>query len=672
MRSALIVATNAYSDERLRQLRAPAHDAAALADVLSDDTLGGFEVDVLTDVDETTLRRRVASFFRQRARDDLLLLHFSCHGVKNEHGDLYFAAVDTDLDNLEATALSSSFVNELMSRSLSRRIVLLLDCCYSGAFGRSALARGADGVDLKERFDGRGRVVLTASTSMEYAFEGLDIVGEGTPSVFSAAVADGIRTGAADRDGDGEITVEELYDHVYDTVRVESPSQTPSKWSFDVQGDFLIAKSNAVLDPFRVLPPELTGAVQSPLAHVRESAVTVLFEMMSGHHPAKERRAAKSLLELLAQDDSRKVSMAAEAALSDAPSVEEEDRAAPAEPPASHVAVQPSERTPTVPSTPPPRIVLPDAEPEKAPEDSGRATARTKPKPAHDLNRYGRAAALAGASLLIVTCLVAGEGIFAPMAIGALPLVLPMSASISVGVISLIGLLTLSKDVRWRRTTFCFATTASLILFLLQAGMLRAELRSHETVSLLIGSALLFVGSLIVLLADLRESESAESHFGTRTAVALLTATGGVLLAVSLVLPVYALESFFAFRTDSFGTFTPLLGDSVWTVGSVWMTFAAYAAVALLAVGVSIWLLFWHPESPDVACGILAAIAALVFIFAILVLRPGLTDSSVTIGALLLTLGAVGLVGAAVLAFRATRNREIANDSSLTPANAST
>jgi caspase domain-containing protein len=662
MRSALIVATNAYRDERLRQLRAPAHDAAALADVLSDDTLGGFEVDVLSDVDETALRRRVASFFRQRARDDLLLLHFSCHGVKNEHGDLYFAAVDTDLDNLEATALSSSFVNELMSRSLSRRIVLLLDCCYSGAFGRSALARGADGVDLKERFDGRGRVVLTASTSMEYAFEGLDIVGEGTPSVFSAAVADGIRTGAADRDGDGEITVEELYDHVYDTVRVESPSQTPSKWSFDVQGDFLIAKSNAVLDPFRVLPHELTGAVQSPLAHVRESAVTVLSGIMSGYHPAKERRAANSLLELLAQDDSRKVSMAAEAALSDAPSVTEDDRAAPVDPPESHdVPAQRSERTPAVPPTPPPRSVLPDAEPQQAPDESGRATARTEPKPAHDLNRYGRAAALAGASLLVVTCLVVGEGIFSPAFIQWLPLVLPMSASISVGVISLIGLLTLSKDVRWRQAMFCFAVTASLILLLQQAGMVSVGIHRNEAISLLIASALLLVGSLSVLRTGLWKSEKAESHFGARTVVALLTALGGVLLAVSLVLPVHASEGFFVLREDSWNdTFTPLLSDSLWK------TFAAYAALAVLAVGVSIWLLFWHPESPDVACGILAAIAALASIFVILVLRSG----NLTIGALVLALAAVGFIVAAVLAFRATRRGYVANDASPTAVNA--
>ena len=49
----------------------------------------------------------VARFFRRGRPDDLLLVHFSCHGVKDESGELYFAATNTLLDLLEATAVSS-------------------------------------------------------------------------------------------------------------------------------------------------------------------------------------------------------------------------------------------------------------------------------------------------------------------------------------------------------------------------------------------------------------------------------------------------------------------------------------------------------------------------------------------------------------------------------------
>jgi hypothetical protein len=46
-RSALIVISNDYLDPGLSELRAPAADAAALAAVLSDPEIGGFEVRTL-------------------------------------------------------------------------------------------------------------------------------------------------------------------------------------------------------------------------------------------------------------------------------------------------------------------------------------------------------------------------------------------------------------------------------------------------------------------------------------------------------------------------------------------------------------------------------------------------------------------------------------------------
>jgi hypothetical protein len=53
----------------------------------------------------------VEEFFADRRPDDLLLVHFSCHGVKDEDGDLYFATSNTMLRRLGATAVGADFVN---------------------------------------------------------------------------------------------------------------------------------------------------------------------------------------------------------------------------------------------------------------------------------------------------------------------------------------------------------------------------------------------------------------------------------------------------------------------------------------------------------------------------------------------------------------------------------
>ncbi|TQS27972.1 caspase, EACC1-associated type [Microbispora sp. KK1-11] len=243
-RSALIVAGDEYRDPGLRRLRAPARDAEALARVLGDPAIGGFRVRTLLNEPTHVVSEMVEEFFTDRAPDDVLLLHFSCHGVKDDNGELYFATPTTKLNRLGATAVSAEFVSRRMSRSRSRRMILLLDCCYAGAWARGALPRAGMGVHVEEQFGGHGRVVITASNAMEYAFDGAELADaqEQAPSVFTRALVEGLESGDADHDQDGYVGIDELYDYVYDKVRQTTPGQTPGKWAFDLQGDLYVAR----------------------------------------------------------------------------------------------------------------------------------------------------------------------------------------------------------------------------------------------------------------------------------------------------------------------------------------------------------------------------------------------------------------------------------------------
>jgi Caspase domain len=133
-RKALIVASDDYTEPGLKRLRAPASDARALAAVLQDPGIGGFDVRTLLNEPAHEVNLALEEFFADRQPSDLLLVHFSCHGVKDEDGELYFATANTLLRRLRATAVAAEFVNRLMNRSRSQRVVLLLDCCYAGAF----------------------------------------------------------------------------------------------------------------------------------------------------------------------------------------------------------------------------------------------------------------------------------------------------------------------------------------------------------------------------------------------------------------------------------------------------------------------------------------------------------------------------------------------------------
>ncbi|HEV2254112.1 MAG TPA: PQQ-binding-like beta-propeller repeat protein [Streptosporangiaceae bacterium] len=323
-RSALIVASEQYTDPGLQRLRAPASDARALAAVLRDPAIGGFEVRTLLNEPAHVVNLAVEEFFADRQPADLLLMHFSGHGIKDQDGELYFAASNTVLGRLGATAVAAEFVNRRMTRSRSRRVVLLLDCCYAGAFERGLVARSGPELGIEQQLGGRGRAVITASSAMEYAVEAGELTGELAgastvpPSVFTSALVQGLATGDADRDQNGLVGLDELYDYVYDQVRAATPSQTPGKWTFGMEGELYIARRARPVSTPAPLPPEVLQAIDSPLAGVRTGAVQELTALLRGGHAGRA-LAARLALEQLTRDDSRAVAAAAIAALAPAP-----------------------------------------------------------------------------------------------------------------------------------------------------------------------------------------------------------------------------------------------------------------------------------------------------------------------------------------------------------------
>ena len=321
-RSALIVATSRYEDTRLSALEGPALDADALQRVLSNEEIGGFDVRLAVDSHVDALRRTLESFFADRGRDDLLLVHFSCHGLKDDDGQLYLAAADTQIDRLLSTGIDATWVNRLMSRCRSERIVMFLDCCFAGAFTAGVVRRtGADTAGVKELFTGSGQFVIAASDAMQYSFESGRQVGEPPgPSAFTKALVDGLQTGEADRDEDGNISMNELYDYLEDRIRATSPSQTPTKSAFNQVGDWVIARSTRV-PSVRLLPDELQQLLRSEEPLDRFGALIDLRDLIeSGDTRVAE--AATQALRKLTTDDSRRVAAAAQRLLA-----EEEARA---------------------------------------------------------------------------------------------------------------------------------------------------------------------------------------------------------------------------------------------------------------------------------------------------------------------------------------------------------
>jgi len=238
----------------------------------------------------------------------LALLYFTGHGLKDDDGRLYLAMTNTRRDSLLFTALSAEQIDQAMSGCMSRQKVLILDCCYSGAFPAGRLAKGDTAVHALERFQGRGRTVLTASDATQYSFEGNQPRGQAVQSVFTRHLVAGLRDGSADLDGDGDITLDELYSYVHDRVVDEMPQQRPKKQD-NVEGRIVIARNINW-----TLPAHLRNALRSPIADDRLASLDGLAHL---HRIGNDTVRNQTLEEIrrLTGDDSRLVSAAAIARL---------------------------------------------------------------------------------------------------------------------------------------------------------------------------------------------------------------------------------------------------------------------------------------------------------------------------------------------------------------------
>ncbi|MEI2579143.1 caspase, EACC1-associated type [Scytonema sp. PRP1] len=245
---ALLIGVSEY-EMGLTPLLAAINDVEAMQRILQHPEIGGFdEVKPLFNPERQAMEEAIETLFSGRQKDDLVLLFFSGHGIKDESGKLYFATRNTRKTDkgelVRSTAVAASFVHDIMSNSRPkpRQQVVILDCCFSGAFAEGMSAKSAkdDGfVDVKNQLGQEGRAVLTSSTSTQYSFEqqGADI------STYTRYIVEGLETGAADRDQDGWISVDELHEYAKQKVQEVAPAMKPEIYAIKEGYKIKLAKA---------------------------------------------------------------------------------------------------------------------------------------------------------------------------------------------------------------------------------------------------------------------------------------------------------------------------------------------------------------------------------------------------------------------------------------------
>jgi formylglycine-generating enzyme required for sulfatase activity/uncharacterized caspase-like protein len=265
---ALLIGVSEYPPG-LNPLPAAVKDIEALGTVLEDPELGNFDsVEILPNPDCQEMQFAIENLLENRTKKDLVLLFFSGHGIKDHaYNKLHFATRITRKNNqgrlVVSSAVAARFIHDLInspSNHQLKRLVIILDCCFSGAFDPALSAKDGGSIDLQSELGGEGRIVLTASNSIQNAFEqkGADL------SVYTRYLVQGIETGLGDLDEDGWVSVSELHDYAARQVQQAAPSMTPQiitlRGNITKNFDIKLAKAK-LTDPKQKFREKVTKSV---------------------------------------------------------------------------------------------------------------------------------------------------------------------------------------------------------------------------------------------------------------------------------------------------------------------------------------------------------------------------------------------------------------------------
>lgn len=228
----LIIGNNYPEWDKDKQLKFAVDDAIKVQEILKnnyENYICNFdEVILLTDKTKSIVSAEIETLFNKTHENDLVFIYFSGHGKTDSKNNLRLFLDDTNEKNLISTSLSFDFINECRenSHALKASVIVVLDCCYSAAAG----VRNTDINEALASCSSTGMVILTStgSTGSRTAREDENL-GHG---IFTYYLIEGIEKGYADRDKDGLISIDDLYDYAFiktiDKTR-NSCQQSPQK-----------------------------------------------------------------------------------------------------------------------------------------------------------------------------------------------------------------------------------------------------------------------------------------------------------------------------------------------------------------------------------------------------------------------------------------------------------
>lgn len=267
----IVIGVSEYQDNNFN-LNYAAKDANDLANLFENQKDGYEEKHIYRLLNEEATRKNILAMknvLMQSNVNDEVILFVAGHGLLDANLDYYFATTEVNFTDPAENGLLYEDLENLLDGIPARKKLMMVDACHSGEVDKeemeqvaytetqegSVTFRNAGNTAYRTKSDlgfnafelmkelfadlrrGSGATVISAAGGAEFAFESE----EWDNGVFTYSVLQGLKTGEADINGDGEVRVSELHEFVVKNVRkLTNGQQNPTSRRENLNNDFRI------------------------------------------------------------------------------------------------------------------------------------------------------------------------------------------------------------------------------------------------------------------------------------------------------------------------------------------------------------------------------------------------------------------------------------------------